>query len=96
MRTAFVSVLLTLLSISSLLVQDQSNAAPEQKPGTSAVSSEESQAEALRKAAQNPVANLISVVLQNNANFSYGSFNRTQDVLELSLSCRSSSATTGI
>lgn len=29
------------------------------------------------------MASLISVPLQNNANFSYGSFNRTQDVLEI-------------
>ncbi len=45
-------------------------------------SGEAAQAEALRKAVQNPVASLISVPLQNNANFGYGPFNRTQDVLE--------------
>ena len=32
---------------------------------------------------QNPVASLISVPLQNNTNFDYGSFNRTQDVLDI-------------
>jgi len=31
----------------------------------------------------NPVANLISVPLQNNTNFSAGPFNRTQDVLNI-------------
>ncbi|HEX8797978.1 MAG TPA: hypothetical protein VF772_05165 [Terriglobales bacterium] len=43
----------------------------------------ESQAEALQKAVQNPVASLISVPLQNNTNMSYGPYNRTQDVLNL-------------
>lgn len=32
---------------------------------------------------QNPVADLISVPLQNNTNFGVGSFNRTQDVLNI-------------
>ena len=56
------------------------NAAP---ANSGAASSEASATEALQKAVQNPVASLISVPLQNNANFSYGSFNRTQDVLNL-------------
>ena len=58
-------------------------AAQQLKPPENAISSEQAQAEALQKAVQNPVARLISVPLQNNANFSYGSFNRTQDVLNL-------------
>jgi len=37
----------------------------------------------LQKAVQNPVASLITVSLQNNTNFSLGSFNRTQDVLNI-------------
>jgi len=37
----------------------------------------------LQKATQNPVANLISVPLQNNTNFGYGPYNRTQDVLNI-------------
>lgn len=45
--------------------------------------SEDAQAEALQKAVQHPVASLISVPLQNNANFSYGPYNRTQDVLNI-------------
>lgn len=53
------------------------------EPAASAASLEEKQAEELQKAVQNPVASLISVPLQNNANLSYGSFNRSQDVLEL-------------
>jgi len=37
----------------------------------------------LAKAAQNPIADLISVPFQNKANFGVGSFNRTQDVLKI-------------
>lgn len=39
--------------------------------------------EALQKATQNPVANLISVPLQNNTNFGIGPFDRTQNVLNI-------------
>jgi hypothetical protein len=39
--------------------------------------------ESLQKAIQNPVANLISVPVQNNTNFGVGPLNRTQDVLEI-------------
>jgi hypothetical protein len=37
----------------------------------------------LAKATQNPVASLISVPFQNNANFGVGPYNRTQDVLNI-------------
>lgn len=39
--------------------------------------------DALRKAAQNPIASLISVPLQNNANFGAEPGGRTQDVLNI-------------
>ena len=39
--------------------------------------------ESLQKATQNPVANLISVPLQNNTSFGIGPYNRTQDVLNI-------------
>ena len=39
--------------------------------------------EALQKATQNPVADLISVPLQNNSNFGIGSYDRTQNVLNI-------------
>ena len=45
--------------------------------------SEEAAAAELQKAVQNPVANLISVPLQNNTNFAVGPYNRTQDVLNI-------------
>jgi hypothetical protein len=37
----------------------------------------------LVKATQNPVADLVSVPLQNNANFGVGPYNRTQDVFNI-------------
>lgn len=40
----------------------------------------EEETEKLVKEAQNPVANLISVPIQNNANFNYGPLRRTQNV----------------
>jgi hypothetical protein len=40
-------------------------------------------ASALAKKAQNPIANMISVPLQNNTNFGIASFDRTQNVLNI-------------
>jgi len=37
----------------------------------------------LAKAAQNPVASMISVPLQNNSNFNIGPYNRTQDIFNI-------------
>jgi hypothetical protein len=39
--------------------------------------------EALRNAAQNPIANLISVPIQDNFNFNIGPTDRTQNVLNI-------------
>lgn len=39
--------------------------------------------EALAKATQNPVANLISVPFQNNTNFAIGPYDRTQNILNI-------------
>jgi len=39
--------------------------------------------EALAKATQNPVANLISVPFQNNTNFAIGAYDRTQNILNV-------------
>src|SRR5271170_4810251 len=62
---------------------DNPTAAIPDQAQAKAAPSEEDQAASLQKAVQNPVASLISVPLQNNANFSYGPFNRTQDILNL-------------
>jgi hypothetical protein len=67
---------------------------PQDKPDTSAqskaaaaapASADEAAKEAadLAKAAQNPVANMISVPIQNNTNFGIGAYSRDQDVLNL-------------
>jgi hypothetical protein len=39
--------------------------------------------EELAKAAQNPVANMVSVPFQNNTNFDVGRYGRTQDILNV-------------
>ena len=85
-------VLLSSLSLIVLLslpvfAQDKPDPAAQAKPAATAdkpaAPDEESQAEALQKATQNPVASLISVPLQNNTNFGYGPYNRDQDVLNI-------------
>jgi hypothetical protein len=81
-RILLLSVSLFLLLNLLAFAQDKPDSTTQAKPAATAPSEEE-QAEALQKATQNPVASLISVPLQNNANFSYGPFNRTQDVLNL-------------
>jgi hypothetical protein len=48
-----------------------------EKPDSNATAGE------LAKAVQNPVASLISVPIQNNSNFGVGTYNRTQDVLNI-------------
>jgi len=82
-RILFWVTLLTLLSVSILPAQGQSTSDAQQKAAGGTDSGEESQAEALQKAVQNPVASLISVPLQNNTNFGIGPYNRTQDVLNI-------------
>ena len=47
------------------------------------VSAQESDAVALAKAAQNPIADMISLPLQNNTNFGFGPLEKTQDVLNI-------------
>jgi hypothetical protein len=72
-----------LLLPASLLAQDTpvgpggTQVATQQTPAAAANSDE------LRKEAQNPVANLISVPLQNNNNFNIGPYDRTQDILNV-------------
>jgi hypothetical protein len=56
-------------------------AATDQKPA--APESDEDRTAALAKAAQNPVANLISFPLQNNTNFGIGPHERAQNVLNI-------------
>ncbi|HZD32167.1 MAG TPA: neuromedin U [Candidatus Angelobacter sp.] len=72
-----------------LFSQDAPPATPA-KPATASAqvatppaNAEAAATEALAKATQNPVASLISVPIQNNSNFAYGPYDRTQDVLNI-------------
>ncbi len=62
--------------------QDAAQPTTQSTKSESAASSEAG-GDALRKAAQNPIASLISVPLQNNANFGVEPGGRTQDVLNI-------------
>jgi hypothetical protein len=72
-----------LLSNFPLIAQDK----PIEPAGTQVATQETpaaaANADALRKAAQNPVASLISVPVQNNNNFGIDPGYRTQDVLNI-------------
>ena len=72
----------------SALAQDKPDPTAQAKPvaGEQKPDATESEAErtaALAKAAQNPVADMISVPLQNNTNFGIGPYSRDQDVLNI-------------
>jgi hypothetical protein len=66
-----------LLLVTPLLAQDKPPDAADKPTDTT------ENADALRKAAQNPVASLISVPIQNNNNFNISPGDRTQDVLNI-------------
>lgn len=51
--------------------------------GASGLADAQSDTEALAKAAQNPVANMISVPIQNNTNFHVGPLDGTQNLLNI-------------
>jgi hypothetical protein len=75
---AFVVALTT-----GLVAQDTPIGVPGTQLATEQTPAAATNADALRKAAQNPIANLISVPVQNNNNFGMGPDNRTQDVLNI-------------
>jgi hypothetical protein len=87
MRTAnriFIEVSVTILLFLAVALfgQDTSGSAGPAKPGAQGPPTAEDTA-ALAKATQNPVASLISVPMQNSANFDVGPFDRTQNVLNI-------------
>ena len=53
------------------------------------LSAQESDAAALAKAAQNPIADMISLPFQNNTNFDVGPLEKTQDILNIQPVCPS-------
>jgi len=82
-QSRFLALVVFLLLASSLIAQDT----PIGVPGTQ-VATEETPAaavntDALRKAAQNPVASLISVPIQENWNFGIAPNNRIQNVMNV-------------
>jgi hypothetical protein len=61
----------------------QNKPAPAKPADTASPQAQADNTEELRKAVQNPVASLISVPIQYNANFRVGQFNRVQTVLNI-------------
>ena len=78
--------ILATLSLSHSVLAQQTPVRSDQSPtATSSPAGDQpsNSTEALQKATQNPVADLISVPLQNNSNFGIGSYDRTQNVLNI-------------
>jgi hypothetical protein len=75
-----------LLSLSLWAQDSQQPAASQQSAGQPTPAGEDSAAAAeakLEKDVQNPVSELITLPLQNNTNFEYGPYDRTQNVLDI-------------
>jgi hypothetical protein len=70
------------ISTFSVAAQDTPVGSPPKAPVPPAQSAADNTA-ALAKATQNPVASLISLPLQNNANFGIGPYNRTGDIFNI-------------
>ena len=51
--------------------------------GVVAVADESAELERLAKAAQNPIANMISLPIQNNTSFEFGPEEKTQNVMNI-------------
>src|SRR5215469_13930680 len=85
-RIARLVALTALLACLTLPAQENTSATGGSSQAASSSQSGEGAAnstEALQKATQNPVANLISVPLQDNMNFGVGPYNGTQNVLNI-------------
>ena len=72
-----------LLMTVPMFAQDTPIGTPGTQVATEQTPAAAENADALRKAAQNPIASLISVPVQNNSNFNIGPDGRTQDVLNI-------------
>jgi hypothetical protein len=79
----FRRVLPLFLAAVPLLAQDTPIGTPGTQVATEDTPAAATNTDALRKAAQNPVASLISVPVQNNNNFSIGPDDRTQNELNI-------------
>ena len=82
--TLALGILVVLLLLSGPLMAQDTPVGPEgTQLATEHTPAAATNSEALRKAAQNPVANLISVPMQENLNFDIGPADRTQYVLNI-------------
>jgi hypothetical protein len=77
------ALVLSLFLTKPLMAQDTPIGAPGTQVATEETPAAATNSDALRKAAQNPVASLISVPVQNNNNFGIGPDGRVQDVLNI-------------
>ena len=66
-----------------ILAQDTPVGVPGTQVATEETPAAATNSDALRKAAQNPIASLISVPVQNNNNFGVGPDGRVQDILNI-------------
>ena len=85
-RILLLSLTLVVLSGIPTFAQDKPAPASTDKTAPAdqaAAPSEADQAAALQRATQNPVASLISVPVQDNANFNLGPYDRSQNVLNI-------------
>jgi hypothetical protein len=80
---AGLKVAVFLLSTLPLVAQDTPIGTPGTQVATEETPAAAANTDALRKAAQNPVASLISVPVQNNNNFGIGPNSRIQDILNI-------------
>ena len=67
----------------SVFAQDKPAATPADQGANKPAASDEEQTASLAKAAQNPIASMISVPLQNNTGFGVGQYDRDQNVLNI-------------
>jgi len=82
-RKGFLSLVCLLLLSVQLIAQDTPIGVPGTQVATEETPAAATNADALRKAAQNPIASLISVPVQNNNNFGIGPDGRVQDILNV-------------
>jgi len=80
---SILALVVVLVATVPLIAQDTPIGVPGNEVATQETPAAAVNTDALRKAAQNPVASLISVPVQDNNNFGIGPDDRTQDVLNI-------------
>ncbi len=79
-----IAIIFFLSAVATIALAQDTTAQPAARTAKNeSAATDQGSGDALRKAAQNPVASLISVPLQNNANFGIEPGGRTQDVLNI-------------